>query len=114
MKFLRSFSALAFVLAALAVPPTIACSSGCTSAQQQQATQIAGVAGPIAVTVAADLCQEAATQPEPGWISLLCFVDSLLATDDAGNKPPPAQIAVRMPRAQWVAIKARASSSPGK
>lgn len=90
----------------------------CSPAQVATVERVVTEAGPLVVTVASDLCQEAASQPEPGWIDLICWVDAKLgdATADASasDAGAPMLISVRMPRAQWVAVKARASKAPGR
>jgi hypothetical protein len=72
--------------------------AGCSAAQKRTAVT-------IATTVADDVCHELEQQPEPEWVTLVCAVEGV-ATDF---------VRVRMPRAQWAAVRARhLDAGPGK
>lgn len=71
-----------------------ACFLNCT---KQQGTQIASAA----VTIAADVCKEVETQPEPDWVYIVCDIASGV------------QQTFRLPKKQWTAMKAASADAAG-
>ncbi len=94
-------------LVSMAAPAALLVSSEACTKQQGAALQ------GVVTTVAADTCRELESQPEPAWVLLACSAEGAL-TSEGGPLGEVATVRVRIPRAQWAAIKAGASSSPGK